>query len=119
MTLYQMFDAAFPPATPFPGCHAVAGYIGGNTPHVWTLPEWQRFGQLRQLPILVAGFTAAFGGPEEQACKAVQAALDLGWRPHLEHRRAIVLDMETSDDPAFVTAFAGKLHLDGFSCWPY
>jgi hypothetical protein len=116
VTLYQMFDAAFPPANPFPGCHAVAGYIGGNTPHVWTLEEWQRFGRLRQLPIWVASPSE---GPGTQAMNAAAAAISLGWRPHLEHRRAIVLDMETSTDAAFVTAFADELHHDGFSCWPY
>jgi len=31
ISLYQMFDAAYPPSSPYPGSQAVAGYIGGNT----------------------------------------------------------------------------------------
>lgn len=34
--LFKMFDAAYPPATAPAGCSIAAGYIGGNTPHVWT-----------------------------------------------------------------------------------
>lgn len=116
MTIARMFDASVPPAEPYPGCSAVAGYIGGATPHVWTLEEWKRFGHLRQLPIWVYGAPGqAFG----QGVAAAKAAMALGWRAHAEHRRAIVLDMETSTDAEFVAAFARALHATGFSCWVY
>jgi hypothetical protein len=44
----KMFDASTPPASAPPGYRAVAGYIGGDTPHVWTGAEWRRFGKLRK-----------------------------------------------------------------------
>src|SRR5258706_15218366 len=47
----KMFDASVPPASAPAGYRAVAGYIGGDTPHVWTKAEWRRFDQLPQLPI--------------------------------------------------------------------
>src|SRR5258707_6133543 len=49
----KMFDASVPPASAPAGYRAVAGYIGGDTPHVWTEAEWRRFAQLHQLPIWV------------------------------------------------------------------
>ena len=117
MTLDRMFDASAPPEKPYPGCTAVAGYIGGNTPHEWTLEEWQRFADLRQLPIWVFGL----GGlsARTQGIEAASRARALGWKPHAHDRRAIVLDMETSEDGAFVAAFAAAVHQEGYSCWPY
>jgi hypothetical protein len=119
MTLARMFDAAFPPAEPFPGCEAVAGYVGGNTPHVWTLEEWQRFANLRQLPIWVRDTRTGALSAASQGMKAAEAAIGLGWKPHAHNRRAIVLDLETAIVPEWVKAFADVLHLNGFSCWPY
>ncbi len=49
----KMFDASVPPASAPAGYRAVAGYIGGDTPHVWTKAEWRRFDQLPKLPIWV------------------------------------------------------------------
>jgi hypothetical protein len=49
----KMFDARVPPASAPAGYRAVAGYIGGDTPHVWTDAEWKRFGSLPKLPIWV------------------------------------------------------------------
>ena len=122
MTLQRMFDASTPPAEPYPGCAAVAGYIGGNTPHVWTLAEWQRFGELRQLPIWVygQGSTSAVG----EGFTAADRAVKLGWKPDLpagtlKHRRVIVLDMETDIDAPFVRGFAAEVHRQGFGCWVY
>lgn len=117
MTLARMFDASRPPLEPYPGCAAVAGYIGGATPHVWTLAEWQRFGHLRQLPIWVAGLAGV--APHTQALMAVQAATKLGWQPHRHERRAIALDLEATVDPLFVRVFGQTCHDAGFSCWPY
>jgi hypothetical protein len=49
----KMFDARVRPASAPAGYRAVAGYIGGDTPHVWTDAEWKRFGSLPKLPIWV------------------------------------------------------------------
>ena len=117
MSLEYMFDAAYPSEKPYPGCAAVAGYIGGNTPHVWSLAEWQRFAHLRQLPIWVAyGMSLP---AVEQAKRAAAAAVALGWAAHHAVERVIALDEETATDRAFVAAFAAELHVEGFGCWPY
>jgi hypothetical protein len=116
-----MFDASRPPARPFPGCAAVAGYIGGDTPHVWTLEEWNQAsnnGALRQLPIWVASW-AIHESPFTQGRQAVNAAVALGWHPHHEERRVIALDLETAVHPEFVSDFAREVHLAGFGVWVY
>lgn len=111
MTLYRMFDASTPPGSPYPGSAAVAGYVGGSTPHVWTLAEWQRFAELRQFPIWVgAGRT---DGSADGAA-AVEAVRNLGWAPNMPNRRFIVLDMETEVDPGYINDFAAPVNDGGF-----
>jgi hypothetical protein len=116
MTLYHMFDAAFPPPTAYPGTQAAAGYIGGNTPHIWTLEEWLRFRHMRQLPIWVADLGA---DPAASGRFAAQAARGLGWKPFAAVRRAIVADMETSADGSWVNHFAEAVAAHGFVTWVY
>jgi hypothetical protein len=53
MTLRWMYDASTPPANP-PRWHVAAGYIGGNTPHVWTADEWADQPAPYRLPIFTA-----------------------------------------------------------------
>lgn len=118
--LERMFDAAFPPDEPVAGCAAAAGYLGGDTPHVWTGAEWNAAtarGRLRMLPIWVSA--GILVNPRAQARDAAAAAVALGWQPHHQVRRVIGLDMETEIDPQFVAAFGGTLHELGFGCWPY
>jgi hypothetical protein len=116
-----MFDAAFPPGKPYPGAGAVAGYIGGNTPHVWTTAEWNAAsngGQLAQLPIWV-GYQE--NDPGQHAADAAAKATALGWTPHHPFAwRAIVLDVEAeSIGEAWLQAFGERLADEGFLCWPY
>jgi len=114
--LHHMFDAAYPPLEPYPGCQGVAGYLGGNTPHVWTLDEWLRFKDLRQLGIWVADLGASAA---DSGAAAAAAAKALGWRPHAETTRAIVLDLETAVDPAWVNAYANAVEAAGYQTWVY
>lgn len=118
--LVRMFDAAFPPLRPFPGCGAVAGYIGGNTPHVWTANEWNNAsddGALPMLPIWV-GFGEA--DPVDHGQQAAAAAIRLGWEPHHSPKwRAIVADVEAVSETAWLKAFGQALRTAGFLCWPY
>lgn len=117
MTLVRMFDASRPPGKPVPGCAAVAGYLGGNTPHAWTPDEWRRFSALRQLPIWVG---AGEFSPAQHAVTAAAKARELGWLPfHGPKWRAIVLDMEAEADEAWVAMFGRQLQREGFLCWPY
>ncbi len=53
MTLRWMYDASMPPKNP-PHWHVVGGYIGGDTPHVWTRAEWNAQWALSRLPIFAA-----------------------------------------------------------------
>lgn len=110
-----MFDASQPPGKPYPNCEGVAGYIGGNTPHVWTADEWNHAsgsGVLRMLPIYVgAGITDQ--DPLTLAVDAAKKAVDLGWRAYWH--RYVALDMETdTHDRQWVTTFAAKLNKLGF-----
>jgi hypothetical protein len=116
MTLYQAFDASNPPQNPYPGCKAVMGYVGGNTPHVWTLKEWQRFGNLVQFPIWV-GYHEDH--PEQHGNACVAAVKGLGWIDHFVPRRAVILDFETEIDPAWVDAFGNVIWAAGYETLLY
>lgn len=115
--LITMFDASRPPATPYPGARAVAGYVGGLTPHIWTRAEWLRFAHLRQLPIWTADFRQ---DPKFSANTAADAAEALGWEAHRPGTwRAVVVDGEAVIDMPWVEAFGDELQVRGFLCWPY
>jgi len=109
--LVRMFDAsASIPTTVPPGFGAVAGYIGGDTPHVWTPKEWQRFSSLRQFPIWVDDQETA--DPIVSGTKAAAAAKKLGWRD--DHSRAIVLDIEQTVKPVWVSKFSQRINTLGY-----
>lgn len=118
MTLYRGFDAAFPPSKRYPSCQWAGGYIGGNTPNVWTLDEWNRFTgpNFRVCPIWT-GYHQ--NDPGDHAKAAVKAALALGWRAHATPLRLIALDFEGEVDAEWITAFAAQLRNDGFDTCPY
>lgn len=116
MNLYQMFDASIPPSSAYPGCQAVAGYIGGNTPHIWTLDEWLRFGHLVQFPIWVGYLDA---NPQTDALEACAAMHALGFNAGAPNRRAVILDKETQVDPAWVDTFASGVWAQGYQTFMY
>ena len=118
MSLALGFDASTPPLTPYPGSRVAAGYIGGNTPHVWTGDEWRRFAQLYQAPIWV-GYLE--DDPAGHARDAVARMRSLGWSAGLEggNTRACILDFETEIDPAWVDAFAIIVRAAGYQTMPY
>lgn len=116
MTLHMMFDASSPPAAAYPGCEACAGYIGGNTPHVWTLDEWKRFQHLVQFPIWV-GYQESDASVHGQA--AAKAMHDLGWRPNAPRRRACILDFETEINSEWVNGFATEIWNAGYETLVY
>lgn len=114
--MQNMFDAAFPPAQAPPGFHAVAGYIGGVTPHVWTGAEWSRFSHLHRLPIFVPG--QAIGGHDSAPVDAgliMERIYDL----KIPRGAPIVLDMETHADKPFDIEVADHLHFFGYKVWIY
>jgi hypothetical protein len=64
-----MYDASTPPTNP-PHWHVVAGYIGGNTPHIWTPDEWDDQWAPFRLPIFTASNRA-----DEAAVAKIDAAI--------------------------------------------
>lgn len=116
MTLHLAYDASRPPTEPYPGAEGVMGYVGGNTPHVWTLDEWLVVQHLRQWPIWV-GYLE--DDPATHAQAAVTAVRGLGWTPGGSDRRAILLDFETETDPAWVDAFAIDVYAGGYETMVY
>lgn len=70
MSLRWMGDAAVPPASR-PRLYAIGLYIGGDTPHVATVPEWDDQPAAFRLPI----FTAA--NREDIACAAGEDAWEI------------------------------------------
>jgi hypothetical protein len=116
--LYSMIDASSPPASAPSSAHAVAGYIGpvGNTPHVWTLEEWRRFGHLRQFPIWV-GAGRADGLADGRA--AVAEAKRLGWAAHRPNRRYIICDVEAQAMAEYLDGFAAEVWDGGFQTEVY
>jgi len=92
-----MWDAAFPPTNP-PKWEVAAGYIGGNTPHVWTDQEWVRQSARWRLPI----FTRDRGGDP-----LIDAHASISWlvRHEVPRGATLALDYETRVDAAYLAAF--------------
>lgn len=117
MTLTLAMDAAFPPGQVYPNAGAVLGYIGGNTPHIWTPDEWRRFQDRAQFPIWV-GYQES--DPVGHAREAAAAMLRLGWTPNLtNNRRLCLLDFETQISASWVNSFADTLFTEGYETAVY
>jgi len=113
--LFRCFDAAYPPATPPPGCSAVLGYIGGSrATNIWKPALWLPFQHLRQFPCWVPAMTDA---PAEAGTFACRAARELGWAPNDTNvgPRVIVCDLETIEDPSWYRLWSGAVVGGGFT----
>lgn len=109
----RFYDTAFPTGKTLPrDAGGVAGYIGGDTPHVWTRAEWHRFGKLPKLPIFVRSNE---GAPISDAGVALMRLRQIGARPGC----AVALDLETRVDPPYVTEFGSVLQFFGYRVLPY
>lgn len=112
---YKMFDASTPPASAPAGYKAVAGYIGGDTPHVWTAEEWARFDGLKKLPIWVTSNPGATAGVKNDAFMALEQLYELG----VPKGAAVALDFETAVDQYYAATFQNVLGWAGFKMWLY
>jgi hypothetical protein len=108
-----MFDASRPPAEMPAGYDIAAGYIGGDTPHVWTLTEWGRFSGHYKLPIYVASNDGR--DADADAFEALRHLYALG--VPLDTR--IALDLETRIAPVYVSRFNAVMAFFGYRVWVY
>lgn len=102
-----MYDAAYPPGHP-PAWPVVAGYLGGNTPHVWSATEWAHQPARYRLPIWVRSNPATVD-PHADAEKAIAAVQRVG----VPKGATIALDFETAIDTQYVHVFDAALKAAG------
>lgn len=114
--LYNVYDAAYPPSSPYPNTQIAALYIGGNTPHVATAAEWNAQTNRRYCPIWT-GYGEA--NPADHARQAAAAAEALGWARNADPWRIIALDFEDEINAAWITEFAESLTDEGFETLVY
>ncbi len=111
-----MQDSSIPTSKLLPGYSAVAGYIGGDTPHVWTQAEWGRFKGVPKLPIFVnniSGDDRATGRLD--GFKVLNLLYDLGVQPGT----AVAYDLETRIVPERTRGFRSVIEWAGFRAWIY
>ena len=109
----RMWDAAFPPASP-PKWEVAAGYIGGETPHVWTDAEWAATGTRWRLPIFVR-VPPTTRDPRDDAARAIT------WlRAHdVPKGVCMCLDYETAIDATYLKAFDAAIAAAGWKVMVY
>jgi hypothetical protein len=105
MSLRWMYDAADPPADP-PPWHVAAGYIGGDTPHVWTPEQWRA----QPVPYLLPIWSAS--DREDTACAAGQDAWDITLALAglgVPHEATVAVDIEEAVYTTYLAALSGFL----------
>jgi hypothetical protein len=112
VTLVRMSDASVEPSRLPSGTKVIAGYIGGNTPHVWTAAEWDRFTGVRKLPIYVHS-------EGESGITEGWAALQRLYQLNVPHSTLVILDMETLVEPEAVHNFRTLLNWANYRCGTY
>lgn len=108
MTDLTFYDAAYPPEQP-PRTDGVCIYIGGDTPHVWSMLEISRQPARYRLPIWVRS--------DPQKTTANSDAHTCLMRLHAigcPVGSLVALDVETAVSPSWVHAFYAALHTAGY-----
>lgn len=112
----KMLDTSNPGTATLPkGYSAVAGYIGGDTPHVWTPEQWAQFKGIPKLPIYVDDFKTGYAAGQADGWDCLQKLYALGIKPGV----VVVYDVETSKDKERVYGFVSVLNWAGFKVWLY
>ena len=109
-----MWDASTPPAPAPAGFDAAAGYIGGDTPHVWTRAEWKALAALPKLPVWVQSVPGT-ADAKTDALEALRRLFEIG----CPRGSTIALDLETAVDPLYVRAFGSVVQFFGYYVWVY
>jgi hypothetical protein len=110
----RMFDAAYPPDVAPEGYQVAAGYIGGDTPHVWTTAEWARFARLRRLPIFTRSDPASANGTADAF-----AALERLYAIGAPRGIPVAWDMESAVAEAYLNEVDAVMSWAGFLVWVY
>lgn len=106
------YDASTPPANP-PVADIVAFYLGGDTPHVWSISEIAATTTRYRLPIWTrSNPQPSLALPDSQAM--LSQLYSIGAPPCLT-----ALDLEGAVTDTYVTAYYGYLHGPGYSVSPY
>lgn len=109
----SFYDAADPPADP-PATDGVCIYIGGDTPHIWTMAEINAQRARYRLPVWVRSDPAVASVAADVA-RAVAQLKAIGAPAGC----LVALDSETAADPGYVKTFYGLLHLAGYPLIDY
>lgn len=117
----RMFDAAFPQKViefGVPVWEALAGYVGGNTPHLWTKDEWNQLINLSgaQFALPIYARSNPLTHDPTQDAKAAISMLNL-----LEVQKGVcvALDLETAIAPAYVKTFDQQIMAAGWKVIAY
>ncbi len=102
------YDAAYPPPHP-PGTDGVCGYIGGDTPHVWTAEDWRSQTARYRLPIFVRSNPPG-PGAEADVGAAVAQLKAIG----APEGALVAWDMETAADAAYISGVYVRLIAAGY-----
>ncbi len=113
MVLRTMYDAAFPPNNP-PPWDVVAGYAGGDTPHVWTLAEWNSQPARYRIPIFTRSNPSTHN-PTTDAAAMLAKLANIG----APKGCLTALDFETAINGPYVTAYDKALIAGGYRVMIY
>lgn len=102
------YDAAFPPLSHPANADGVAFYIGGDTPHTWSLEEIAAQKVRYRLPIYVRSDPVTANASADAAEAIVRLGMISAPRGTL-----VALDSETSADADYVRTFVGTLNKAG------
>jgi hypothetical protein len=115
MTL-RWLDASTPPATYPTGYDGIAFYIGGDTPHVWTVGELHACPYRYRLPIYVRSDPSALGITAVADVNSAVTALKAYGAPT---GTLVAWDSETSIDPQYIQAVYAALLGHGYKLIDY
>jgi len=114
-----MLDAGNPGTASLPkGYSAVAGYIGGDTPHVWTADQWARFKGIPKLPIYVDDFKTGRNAGIADGWDCLQK-LSVFYALGIKRGSVVAYDIEVSKDAQRAYGFASVLNWAGYTVWLY
>lgn len=111
----SFYDAAFPPSPAPSGFDGVAFYIGGDTPHVWTLAEINAQRARYRLPIFVRSNPPGPGADADVAA-ALRQLHAIGCP---RGNTLVAWDMETAADGPYIQQVYTDMRAAGYTLLVY